>query len=598
MEQGIGRGRRILIVDDEQTFLDTLEHFLSDQGFVVETAMGLAEAKRLACRSFDLVLIDKNLPDGSGLQVAKLFSEAGADPELVLITGFPSVNSAVEAIRYGVADYLTKPFDLGELISRLNRVLTVQELKRRNVRLLRELQEKNEALQRDSLTKLYNHDYFHDCLQKEVMRSRRHGLEFSLLFLDIDRFKGVNDTFGHVTGDSVLLGLADILRGALRRSDLSFRLQENDIAARFGGDEFALILPQTPKSGAAAKAEALRQHIESSELSEHGPSRITISIGVSAFPNDGQDPSALIAAADSALYAAKDGGRNRIVCYTPGLPRNGEHPTLGTAELVRFEGLERVIAHRSFEFLYQPIVDTKAWNVFGYEALCRPTDGVFSGPEELINAAQRAGKTCNLGRLLRQECVTPIDKLPEPGLLFVNLHPHELNDPALVSLEPALERCKDRLVFEVTETAAIRDFDRARAVLSSLRKRGLRIALDDLGAGYSGLNSLSLLEPDFVKLGLSIVQGAHESPRAGRLLQHLLEFATGEGMKVIAEGVESREQLATVTDLGVHLVQGYFVAPPAPPFAELRKKRPAGARSPRRPRRAYSGRKGTTSEPR
>jgi diguanylate cyclase (GGDEF)-like protein len=573
MQESIGRGRRVLVVDDEEAIRTVLSRFLGGQGFQVETADGFHDAlAQCAARSFDLLILDKNLPDGSGLELARRLESQ--DHELVIITGYPNIASAIEAMRYNVADYLVKPFDFNEITTRLSRVLTLQDLKRRNRQLIDELQEKNQALALDPLTQLYNRAYFQDALQKEVLRSRRHDLEFALLFVDIDRFKDVNDSRGHLTGDRVLIEFAEVLRGGHSAPENGFRMRETDIAARYGGDEFALVLPETSKTGAAIKAESLRSYIEEHDFSAKGLPHFTLSIGVAGFPDDAEDPAGLIGAADRALYAAKESGRNLIMTYMPALSRDGRlEVSEAHAEAARMEGLERAMAQRSFEYHYQPIVDAETWSIYGYEALCRPTDATFADPKDLIAIAERAGRVSNLGRVLREVCIAPIEVLPMPAVMFVNLHPQELNDPMLLDLEPTLRPWTNRVVFEITETARIKEYGRARDVMTKLRSHGFRIALDDLGAGYAGLNCLAQLEPDFVKLDIGMIHGIHASDRSARLIKHLLEFARGEGMQVIAEGIETEEEVRVVTDLGVPLLQGFYFARPGPAFVGAREKK-------------------------
>jgi EAL domain-containing protein (putative c-di-GMP-specific phosphodiesterase class I) len=187
----------------------------------------------------------------------------------------------------------------------------------------------------------------------------------------------------------------------------------------------------------------------------------------------------------------------------------------------------------------------------------------------LFAAAERAGRVVELGRASRRVAVRPLDRLPEPLALFVNLHPHELNDSLLSSAETEVAAYASRLVLEITESEAIRDTKRLARVLDGLRAIGFRIALDDLGSGYAGLNSLSLLKPDFIKLDMSLVRRVATDGGAARLVRHILEFAVGEGMTVIAEGVETEQELEAVRRLDCPLAQGYLLARPSEPFVLL-----------------------------
>jgi len=436
-----------------------------------------------------------------------------------------------------------------------------------------ELTAKNQQLEaqatKDALTGLHNHAHFQETLAREISRSKRHEHELSLMFVDIDHFKEINDERGHPSGDAVLKRLAGILRGGQSEGENSFRLRDHDIAARYGGDEFVLILPETHKGGAAVTAERLRACVEKHDFGHDLP-RVTVSIGIAAFPEDGTERDTLINAADASLYAAKKSGRNRVVAYSakviPDTPKVSwqEH-----IDIKRINALESSIYDRAFEFVYQPIVQSKSTDVFGYEALCRPRDDTFSSPAELITAAEYAGRVCDLGRVLREAAVMPMRNLPAGCLLFINLHPHELYDPALMEVEEFMRPWLGRVVFEINESRSIGDQNRLQRTLAMLRERGFKIALDDLCSGYMGLNSMARLEPDFVKLNMKLFRGIRKNDRAKRLVRHFLEYTEGEGIRVIAHGIESGEDRELAVSLGCPLLmQGYLFGKGAPSFEE------------------------------
>jgi len=576
LDAHFGEGRNLLIVDDEPVIHETIRLVLEDAGFDITSVDSVASATAaLAERSFDVLLLDKNLPDGTGLDVARTVRERGLDCEMVMLTGYGNMSSAVEALKLGIADYLQKPLaDIKIVLIVLERVLEVQQLRRDRIRLLDELRQKTAALEaenieleglsvRDPLTKLYNHAFLQEHLDHMVHLAGRHHHEFGLLFVDLDGFKQVNDQLGHSAGDALLRELATILRGDSRSEDLPFRLRAEDVAARYGGDEFVLVLPETPKVGALIKAERLRSHIERYPFNIPDLPQQTISVGVAGFPDDASDRLGMINAADRALYAAKRSGRNRILAFSAGLPAvsvRGDNNTVVDSE--RVDALAESIADELFDFAYQPIVRSHDQSVFAYEALCRPRHEAFPHPGVLIQTAELVGRIRELGRVLRRRAVAEIGKLSPESLLFVNLHPHELYDPNLQKVEPWLADLADRIVLEVTETADIEDYDRLKAVLSKLADFGFRCALDDLGAGYSGLSSLALIEPDFVKLDMQLVRSAIADKRARRLVQHILEFSAEEGMQVIAEGIEHEEERDILVEMGCPLLQGYLFGRP------------------------------------
>jgi len=573
MYAGIGKNLSTLLVDDEPVAQRLLKEVLDGEGFSVEVASSLSAAMQLCERTaFDLVIVDKNLPDGEGLQLAeKLFKERN-DCAVVVITGYANLDSAIQAIRFNVLDYILKPIDIADFTERIRRVVDQLLLKREHQKAIAELKSKDtrmgqlEAMStRDPLTRLYNHAYFQERLGKEVSRCQRYGRVLGLIFVDVDNFKAVNDKLGHKHGDDLLKGIADILRGESRESDIHFRLREHDIAARYGGDEFVLMLPETAKGGTATTAERLRDCIEHYDFGPdlHG---VTVSIGLASFPVDGSRREVLVDAADRALHAAKNFGRNRVVAYTPDLaaPDSSEGRE-ASPDVKQLSALENTIADRAFEFIYQPIIRSKSLDVFGYEALCRPTHSAFSSPTELVQTAERSGRIVDLGRVLRAGAIGPMRELPENFYLFINLHPQELNDPQLVAPEPFLQPFVDRVVFEITSSRAIVDHQRLKNTMEKLQGHGFKIALDDLSSGYLGLNSVAELEPDFIKLNMAMLRGIRENERAYRLVKHFIDHCVDEKIQVIAHGIETPEDEEIAVNLGCPLLlQGYYFGKGAP----------------------------------
>jgi len=310
----------ILVCDDEPTLRAVLTQVLSEDGYDVTSAASGEEALALfRSNPFPIVLTDIVMGAMSGLELLREIKLIDPDTVVILMTSHATLQGAMKAVQSGAYDFLTKPFDDISSISTImaRAVEKVEILREKNDMVLHlkktteELESLNQQLQeiaiRDGMTGLYNHRHFRDRLENEIRRSHRHRRTFSLIFMDVDRFKTYNDTHGHLQGDSLLRRLSAVLRRARRAES---------ILARYGGEEFVLLEPEATKEGALVCAEKIRRAVEEEpfEGRESQPGgRLTLSLGVAAFPADGSESDILLAAADQALYQAKREGRNRVV---------------------------------------------------------------------------------------------------------------------------------------------------------------------------------------------------------------------------------------------------------------------------------------------
>jgi diguanylate cyclase (GGDEF)-like protein len=303
-------GLHILVVDGDKALRDVLSQVLEKEGHEVTLASsgeeGLAFFKK---DLFSLVITDINLDGMDGIQLLQEIRKIDPDSLVVIITSYASMETSVKALRYGAYDYLFKPFEDQNLVtSVVDRAVERIRLLRDNQTLIESLRRMKlrEMAVRDGLTGLHDHRYFQDALATELARGKRHGRVFSLLFLDVDFFKRYNDANGHLAGDMVLKMLASIFRADQRATST---------VARYGGEEFVLLLPETGKEGAMLVAENIRKKVcnhtfPGEEKQPEG--KLTVSIGVATFPEDGTDRDALIECADQAQYKAKQKGRNLV----------------------------------------------------------------------------------------------------------------------------------------------------------------------------------------------------------------------------------------------------------------------------------------------
>lgn len=226
-------------------------------------------------------------------------------------------------------------------------------------------------------------------------------------------------------------------------------------------------------------------------------------------------------------------------------------------------------ALRNLQMAYQPIVRWSDKTVAGYEALVRSKEAKLPHPGALFDAAERLNRTVELNRTIRRITPAPMAAEPDRGLLFFNLHVLDLNDETLVDPDSALAQMADRVVLEVTERASLDQVPAVRSRVAQLRELGFRIAVDDLGAGYAGLSSFALLEPDVVKLDMALVRDVHKEPTKQRLVRSMTQLCADMGLEVVAEGVECLEECEVLVDLGADLLQGFLFARPAPPFVDV-----------------------------
>lgn len=421
----------------------------------------------------------------------------------------------------------------------------------------------------DALTGLPNRTLFLDRVEHALSRRRDRGQRVALLFVDLDDFKRINDSLGHSAGDSVIAAFAERLRAGTRAADT---------VARFGGDEFAVLVDGVPDATEARRtADRIFAELRRPISVDGRDVRIGASIGIAieAQPGEGE-ASELLRGADTALHVAKAQGKNKITLF---------EPSMHTEILQRFDletDLERALEQGEFLVFFQPIVELASRQLVGAEALVRwdhPARGLLPAATWLPLAEQLGHLPAIDAFVLAESCriVSPWLADDRPFALNVNLSPARLQGPSIADeVTEVLDRTElapDRLVFEITESAILRDADAAARRLASLRALGVRLALDDFGTGYSSLNHLRRFPVDTVKIDRAFVEELSNEPSTnghGRgLVEAILRLGHGLNLDVIAEGIETEDQAHSLVELGCELGQGYLLGRPAPP-AELR----------------------------
>ena len=422
----------------------------------------------------------------------------------------------------------------------------------------------------DVLTELPNRSRFHEKLAETLDASRRAGKSFAIMFLDLDQFKRINDTLGHHVGDDLLRIIAQRLTRVLRVEEgagpRGSKSPERDVC-RQGGDEFIVLLNGVGSEEQAARAanrviETLAQPIAI------GPQEVFVSasIGIVMYPRDGDDLDTLLKNADVAMYHAKSEGRNRYAFYHDSMRQ-------ATARRLSLEhDLRRAIEHEQFVLHYQPQIDVSSGRITGIEALIRwnhPTLGML-WPQHFISVAEEAGLIMAIWEWVFVTALIQHNAWRQEGLppirVGVNLSNVQFSDGGLAGRVKEIAQVVgvpyEHIELELTESALISDFDNAQTTLQALRGLGVKIAIDDFGTGYSSLAYLRRLPFDKLKLDHSFTADATESDEAAAIARAIISMAQSLELTVVAEGVETQQQIDLLSEMGCTTMQGYLLSRP------------------------------------
>jgi diguanylate cyclase (GGDEF)-like protein len=409
----------------------------------------------------------------------------------------------------------------------------------------------------DLLTGLPNRVLLADRLNQAILRIPRSADPVSLLLMDLNDFKAVNDSLGHDVGDDLLRQVGPRLGGQLRTSDT---------VARLGGDEFAILLPGTDETGASRVAQKILGALEQGFTLAGETLDIGGSIGIAVAPQHGSDPDQLLSRADAAMYAAK-GSLGGFAMYS------SEQDTQGASRLAMMAELRRAIDEGELVLYYQPLVSLRTGAITSVEALVRwmhPRRGLVP-PDEFIPLAERTGLIKRLTRTVLTEAVRQSRAWDLAGLrvpVAVNLSMRSVLDPQLPQTVAQLlqrwDATPDLLRFEITESILAAEPERALQAVEALRSMGVHIALDDFGSGYSSLAYLNRLPLDEIKIDRSFVLGMDREESSATIVRATVDLGHGLGYAVVAEGVEDAETKRKLTALGCDIIQGYFIARPMP----------------------------------
>jgi diguanylate cyclase (GGDEF)-like protein len=503
-------------------------------------------------------------PTGDSLRLVRLrlYLTIAAAAVLPLALGSPLVRILTGGSKGLEPVHVAALAALGALLVVLTRWMTHEilrpaaELEASRARLHRAYEEAREFALVDGLTGLGNHRSFQEEFEAHLDQARRYRHELSLVLLDLDEFKQVNDAQGHAVGDELLAEVGRLLLQQIRRADRAFRV---------GGDEFAILLPHTNADGAAQLARRILAAGLSVRPAAAYARPISFSAGVVSYPEHAANQEQLQLYADSAMYRGKRSGRTVVTIVDPAL--DGEHVDEQKRAALS-DAVAQVIDERALRPVYQPLVHLETGRVIGFEGLIRPLPGSpFPNPGALFAAAEAGGRIVELDLACLEMVIARATAIPDPLLVTLNVSPRTLEAPEfgaarLVNMLDQAGFPVDRVILEVTEREVIHDVARVVSVLERCRAAGMRIAADDVGAGNAGLRLLSQFRFDVVKIDLSLVQAGtgHDTVRA--VVSTLVDLARRWGALVVAEGVETQAQLAMARDLAIDAGQGYLLGRP------------------------------------
>lgn len=555
-----GNRVRILIADDDPEVRRALGSLLGDKYECVEACSTEETFARVRNTKFDLILSGM-VTEGDADVIARL--RTSAPDALLIIMGRDFTRETVaEALTAGAFDYVEKPFDLKYAEKIIDRALNFQSLRKTKHLyeiLLKELNEQRTAerdrlIYNDSTTGLPNRMLFEERLNRELITASRDGRELAVMSISVDRFKRFTDILGHTAADKLLPAISTIISACL---------SPRDTVARIASDEFSVLITQFADAGEIAeKALSICKAFERPINWHHHELYITASMGIATFPQHGSDANTLLKNAGVALHRARAKGGNNYQFYAADMSVTAlEDFSLETA-------LRKALNREELMLYYQPQVDLATGSTFGVEALLRwkhPQMG-FIPPSEIIPLAEETGLIVPLGKWsLRTACLH--HKLwREQGFghisVSVNLSPRQLQQPDLVQMiadviaETAMQ--PHQLQLELTESLIIQDPELAILTLRELKEMGIKISVDDFGSGYSSLSYLKRLPIDVLKIDNSFIRDITKDEKDVAIVKTVIALAHNLNLKVIAEGVETEEQLELLRALGCDGIQGYY----------------------------------------
>jgi diguanylate cyclase (GGDEF)-like protein len=542
---------KILIADDDPSIRLLLKHILLAEGYSVVEATNGNEVIEYCCDDrFELAILDIVMPEMNGIEACRTInSQLSNPPPVLMITALDDDVSVESAFEVGAIDYVTKPINWSVFKNRVKRMVAAEQ-SRKTIRKLE---------YHDQLTGLPNRVLLLDRLDSAIYRAKRNKTYVALFVIDINNFKLVNETLGHENGDMLLKSVAERLQSHIR---------DTDTLSRIGGDEFGLIIENIER------IEDVAHLVESfSELLEHTLTLaeqnvyIKAKMGITLYPQDGEDTGTLLKNADIALHKLKQ--ENGPSCYKFFSP---ELSNRAFSRLNIENSLRNAIENNELVVFFQPKVNLLTGHPEGMEALVRwqhPTQGLIP-PDEFIGIAEETGLIVPLGEWVIKTACKQFCRWRNDGLqinnISINVSARQFKEQDLVALfRQIISECDiqpDHIELELTESALLNNEDHAESKLNQLHDMGLKISIDDFGTGYASLSYLKRLPIDILKIDRSFTDGVLYDSDDIAIIKAITGLASALGLNLVAEGIETAEQLDKIMSLGINYGQGFYWSPP------------------------------------
>ncbi len=572
----------VLIVDDNEKNRFAFVEILEDLDCNLYEAASGEEALRMVTEQyFALILLDVQMPGMDGFEVASLLKmhKRTADIPLVFVTAFSKEQEHIrQGHKIGAVDYIVKPVDPVVLVSKVSMYLDYyfqSQILKKQINNLNQLQnnlsQDNLQLQmlakRDDLTGLFNRLSFNEVLKQSIHVAQQNHTQFTLLYMDLDDFKVVNDNHGHDVGDELLKIVSFRMREVLRSSDYCLPNSDNFLLARLGGDEFSVILSEVSDPSVITNiVKRLIKAFDQPLIINHLSLKVGISIGIVIFPDGGMNADDLCKNADQAMYKAKSFGKHNFHFY------RFESEDSYQRNLLIESTMKRGIEDGEFYVLYQPIYQLSTQQIVGAEALCRWHHKSLGEvmPDEFIPIAESSGLIIPLGKWVLKEVIKTISKLPkssQSSLTFsVNVSMVQFYDKEFVSFVADVLKDKnisgEMIEMEITETVISKDSFHYEGIIQQLNSMGIKLSIDDFGTGYSSLRRLHQLSISTLKIDRSFIMDIPQNEKSIKMIVSILDLAKSMNLKLIAEGIETDDQLNFLVEQKCAFGQGYFFSKP------------------------------------